>query len=177
MKSNEYETLRGTVESAAKRFLPKVSSFMELEDLEQEGWIAATVAMTRFDVTKGVQLTTYVYGAIDMAFKALLKKTNKRRGEVSFDEPVNGGSESSNDEEASTLHDTMGVEARHEIDIENEEKVNALKARFPKHVMDVIYLRLEGLSYEEISTRLKVSVDAAKKSFSRVCNEMKEVAA
>lgn len=175
MKSNEYETLRGTVESAAKRFLPKVSSFMELEDLEQEGWMAATVALTRFDESKGVQLTTYVYGAIDMAFKALLKKTNKRRGEVSFDEPLNDGD--GEDGEPTTLHDTMGVDARQEIDIENEEKVNALKARFPQHVMDVIYLRLEGLSYEDIAEKLKVSKDAAKKAFSRVCNEMKEVAA
>lgn len=171
MKSNEYKALRGTVESAAKRFLPKVSSFMDLEDLEQEGWIAATVAMTRFDETKGVQLTTYVYGAIDMAFKALLKKTNKRRGEVSFDEPLNDGDE--NSDEPTSLHDKMGVDARQEIDIENDDKVKALKARFPKQVMDVIYLRLEGLSYEEIAEKLKTTVGAAKMAYSRVCNEMK----
>ena len=67
----------------------------------------------------------------------------------------------------------MGVDARQEIDIENDDKVKALKARFPKQVMDVIYLRLEGLSYEEIAEKLKTTVGAAKMAYSRVCNEMK----
>ena len=178
MTNDEFKALKSTVEPLALSAFKRLGNFMELADIKQEAWIAATVAVARFKERPegAASMKTFVHAAVEMALLALGKKTRRRRSEVSFDAPLNENDDEYS-EEPNTLYDLLGDDARQEIEFENEEKCLDLKKRFPKNVMDVIYLRLEGLSYEEIAESLKITVGAAKMVLTRVRKEVQEEAA
>jgi len=67
----------------------KYSHSMDVDDLISIGSIGLVKGISTFEVKKGTQLATYLARCIENEILMHLRKTNKTRAEVSFDEPLN----------------------------------------------------------------------------------------
>ena len=67
----------------------KYSSEEELEDLISIGTIGLIKAVNTFDPVKRIKLATYASRCIENEILMYLRRNNKTRSEVSFDEPLN----------------------------------------------------------------------------------------
>lgn len=62
---------------------------IDIEDLVSIGTIGLIKAVNTFDVSKNIKLATYASRCIENEILMYLRKNNKKRSEVSFDEPLN----------------------------------------------------------------------------------------
>ncbi|MFW6035133.1 MAG: RNA polymerase sporulation sigma factor SigE [Halothermotrichaceae bacterium] len=62
---------------------------IDIEDLVSIGTIGLIKAVRTFDVTKKIKLATYASRCIENEILMYLRKNNKKRSEVSFDDPLN----------------------------------------------------------------------------------------
>ncbi|WP_282706890.1 RNA polymerase sporulation sigma factor SigE [Natroniella acetigena] len=62
---------------------------IDIEDLVSIGTIGLIKAVNTFDVTKNIKLATYASRCIENEILMYLRKNNKKRSEISFDEPLN----------------------------------------------------------------------------------------
>lgn len=62
---------------------------IDIEDLVSIGTIGLIKAVNTFDVTKNIKLATYASRCIENEILMYLRRNNKKRTEVSFDEPLN----------------------------------------------------------------------------------------
>ena len=62
---------------------------IDIEDLISIGTIGLIKAVKTFDVTKNIKLATYASRCIENEILMYLRKNNKKRSEISFDDPLN----------------------------------------------------------------------------------------
>lgn len=62
---------------------------IDIEDLVSIGTIGLIKAVNTFDVSKNIKLATYASRCIENEILMYLRRNNKKRTEVSFDEPLN----------------------------------------------------------------------------------------
>ena len=62
---------------------------IDIEDLVSIGTIGLIKAVNTFDVSKNIKLATYASRCIENEILMYLRRNNKKRSEVSFDEPLN----------------------------------------------------------------------------------------
>ena len=62
---------------------------MNIEDLISIGTIGLIKAVNTFNASKNIKLATYASSCIENEILMVLRKTASRRGELSFDEPLN----------------------------------------------------------------------------------------
>ncbi|WP_089748654.1 MULTISPECIES: RNA polymerase sporulation sigma factor SigE [unclassified Candidatus Frackibacter] len=62
---------------------------IDIEDLVSIGTIGLIKAVNTFDVSKKIKLATYASRCIENEILMYLRRNNKKRSEVSFDEPLN----------------------------------------------------------------------------------------
>ncbi len=62
---------------------------IDIDDLVSIGTIGLIKAVNTFDVSKNIKLATYASRCIENEILMYLRKNNKKRSEVSFDEPLN----------------------------------------------------------------------------------------
>ena len=62
---------------------------IDIEDLVSIGTIGLIKAVNTFDVSKNIKLATYASRCIENEILMYLRKNNKKRSEISFDEPLN----------------------------------------------------------------------------------------
>ncbi|MGM0501650.1 MAG: RNA polymerase sporulation sigma factor SigE [Bacillota bacterium] len=62
---------------------------IDIEDLVSIGTIGLIKAVNTFDVSKKIKLATYASRCIENEILMYLRKNNKKRSELSFDEPLN----------------------------------------------------------------------------------------
>ncbi len=62
---------------------------VDIEDLVSIGTIGLIKAVRTFDVSKNIKLATYASRCIENEILMYLRKNNKKRSEISFDDPLN----------------------------------------------------------------------------------------
>lgn len=70
----------------AKKF---TNTGIDIEDLISIGTIGLIKAVKTFDVSKNIKLATYASRCIENEILMYLRKNNKKRSEISFDDPLN----------------------------------------------------------------------------------------
>ena len=70
----------------AKKF---TNTGIDIEDLISIGTIGLIKAVKTFDVNKNIKLATYASRCIENEILMYLRKNNKKRSEISFDDPLN----------------------------------------------------------------------------------------
>ena len=65
------------------------STNIELDDLISIGTIGLIKGINSFNSSKGVRLATYVSRCVDNEILMYLRRSNKTKGEISIDEPLN----------------------------------------------------------------------------------------
>lgn len=170
MTNEQYEELKVVVKTVALAYFSRVAAFMTLDDLVSEGWVAALEAVAKNKSDSGTSLVTFVYPAIHWRLTNIAKRQRFRRNEVSLDAPLNDGEDESG--EPNTLHDVIGAPPDQDESVILAEFRNELMRRFPKRTVDIIYMRVKGVPYAEISDALGVSEEAARKTFSRVYSDI-----
>ncbi len=182
MNGEQYETLKGVVAAAAVLYFPRVRDFAEIEDLEQEAWVAVIEAINldkkRREEGKEAtaSLLTFAYPKIHWALKDYCKKLKSQRCLVSMDEEF-GADEGEYSDAPRTLHDLIGCAPTQEDGLMLNDVRKEIERKFPKQTAEIILLRAQGYSYDEIGKLLELTPKAAQVAFSRAYNSAKRKAA
>ena len=129
---------------------------INIEDLISIGTIGLIKAIGTYRTDKNIKLATYASRCIENEILMYLRKNASRRGEVSFDEPLN----TDWDGNELLLSDILGTDAdlvSRDLDssIEKEMLYNAIKALNPRE-KDIVRLRY-GLGQEKEHTQKEVA--------------------
>ena len=129
---------------------------ISIEDLISIGAIGLIKAVNSFDPEKNIKLATYASRCIENEILMVLRKTNRLKLEVSFDEPLN----TDWDGNELLLSDILGTEAdvvSRDLDdsVEKQLLYDAIHALTPreKHIVDLRY----GLGSETEHTQKEVA--------------------
>ena len=123
----------------AKRF---ESSGTGLEDLISIGAIGLIKAINTFDAGKNIKLATYASRCIENEILMVLRKTNRLKAEVSFDEPLN----TDWDGNELLLSDTLGTEP----DLVSKDLDADIERQMLHHAIDALSTKeqkIVGLRY------------------------------
>ena len=129
---------------------------ISIEDLISIGAIGLIKAVNSFDPDKNIKLATYASRCIENEILMVLRKTNRLKLEVSFDEPLN----TDWDGNELLLSDILGTEAdlvSRDLDTSVEKQMlhTAIHALSPRerHIVDLRY----GLTDEKEHTQKEVA--------------------
>ena len=129
---------------------------ISIEDLISIGAIGLIKAVNSFDPDKNIKLATYASRCIENEILMVLRKTNRLKLEVSFDEPLN----TDWDGNELLLSDILGTEAdlvSRDLDASVEKQMlhTAIHALSPRerHIVDLRY----GLTDEKEHTQKEVA--------------------
>lgn len=129
---------------------------ISIEDLISIGTIGLIKAVNSFNPEKNIKLATYASRCIENEILMVLRKTNRLKLEVSFDEPLN----TDWDGNELLLSDILGTEAdlvSRDLDASVEKQMlhTAIHALSPreKHIVDLRY----GLGSEKEHTQKEVA--------------------
>ena len=130
------------METLIKRFGPLVTRQSrslyiigaDEEDLIQEGMIGLIKAVNTFKSNKNIKLATYASRCIENEILMYLRKNNKKKAEVSFDEPLN----TDLDGNELLLSDVLGTE--------NDEIYKIIEEEIDKNLL---FMALDKLSDRE----------------------------
>ena len=127
-----------------------------IEDLISIGTIGLIKAVNTFDPDKKIKLATYASRCIENEILMCLRRTNKTRGEISFDEPLNvdwDGNELLLSDVLGTDNDIVTRELEDELEMDLLKiAVNNLSQR-EKLIMDLRF----GLGGKEEKTQKEVA--------------------
>ena len=155
------ETARATLIERNLRLVVYIARKFEntgisIEDLISIGAIGLIKAVNSFDPEKNIKLATYASRCIENEILMVLRKTNRLKLEVSFDEPLN----TDWDGNELLLSDILGTEpdvVSRDLDDSVEKQLlhDAIHALTPreKHIVDLRY----GLGSETEHTQKKVA--------------------
>ncbi|MCI5662336.1 MAG: RNA polymerase sporulation sigma factor SigE [Clostridia bacterium] len=155
------ETARATLIERNLRLVVYIARKFEntgisIEDLISIGAIGLIKAVNSFDPEKNIKLATYASRCIENEILMVLRKTNRLKLEVSFDEPLN----TDWDGNELLLSDILGTEAdvvSRDLDDSVEKQLlhDAIHALTPreKHIVDLRY----GLGSETEHTQKEVA--------------------
>ncbi len=141
MNSKEIEsTIKGVVRSIAQKY-PNV----DWEDMEAQAWLIVTESVPKYDRTRGVSLSTYLYGAIWYGLQDYLRRNvlqeenlNGLRDHIDYQEEVVGTKDYTSAAEASLVLKKMLEES----------------SGVPRRVLE---LMLQGSTQSEVARELGVS--------------------
>ena len=129
---------------------------VDLEDLISIGTIGLMKAINTFNAGKNIKLATYASRCIENEILMFLRKTNKLKGEVSIDEPLNqdgDGNELLLSDILGTEPDTVSKELEEEVDKKllriSMEKLNPRE----KNIMELRF----GFNRQEEKTQKEVA--------------------
>ena len=127
-----------------------------IEDLVSIGTIGLMKAINTFNTNKNIKLATYASRCIENEILMFLRKTNKLKGEVSIDEPLNqdgDGNELLLSDILGTEPDTVSKELEEEVDKKllriSMEKLNPRE----KNIMELRF----GFNRQEEKTQKEVA--------------------
>ena len=155
------ETARATLIERNLRLVVYIARMFEntgisIEDLISIGAIGLIKAVNSFDPEKNIKLATYASRCIENEILMVLRKTNRLKLEVSFDEPLN----TDWDGNELLLSDILGTEpdvVSRDLDDSVEKQLlhDAIHALTPreKHIVDLRY----GLGSETEHTQKEVA--------------------
>ena len=127
-------------------------STSEMEDLISIGTIGLIKAVNTFKREKGIKLVTYASRCIENEILMHLRKKNRRKVEVSFDEPLNvdyDGNELLLSDIIGTEHDIVSKEIN-----KKEEKKQLLKALDSLKNRERMIMKMRyGIGYEELTQK------------------------
>jgi RNA polymerase sigma-70 factor (ECF subfamily) len=130
----------------------------EAEDLTQEVFIRAFVAMRRFRGTATFQTWLYKI-ATNMALDALRRRRRAGPPAVSLDAPIETDESSLQRELADTSGDPHETAAARELQHEVQQGISALSEKLR---VVIVLFDIQGLSYEEIAEVLGVPLGTVK---------------
>ena len=145
------------------------NSFIEPEDLMQEGMIGLLAAIKSYDESKKISFLSYAYTCVGNSIQTALRKVNRKKdfpknSLVPFEKEFVDGKANSLSAEDSFLA---------------EESVSMLLQRLDKSLSkmenSVLRLFLVGCSYNEIAQRLNKSPKAIDNALQRIRKKLKEV--
>lgn len=123
-----------------------------MEDLISIGTIGLIKAVNTFKREKGIKLVTYASRCIENEILMHLRKKNRRKVEVSFDEPLNvdyDGNELLLSDIIGTEHDIVSKEIN-----KKEEKKQLLKALDSLKNRERMIMKMRyGIGYEELTQK------------------------
>ena len=130
---------------------------VDIEDLVSIGTIGLIKAVRTFDVNKNIKLATYASRCIENEILMYLRKNNRKKAELSFDDPLNidwDGNELK-------LSDIMGTDAdiiykNIELEIDRELLKTAMKA-LTKRERTILILRFGLLKSGNTKTQKDVA--------------------
>ena len=124
-----------------------------LEDLISIGTIGLVKAVNTFDYSKNIKLATYASRCIENEILMYLRKNNKTRHEISFDEPLNVDY----DGNELLLSDIVGTESQIVQDeiVKNQQKELFYKSfnKLNSREKEILCLRYGLLGYEELTQK------------------------
>ena len=129
---------------------------ISIEDLISIGTIGLIKAVSSFDPDKNIKLATFASRCIENEILMVLRKTNRLRSEVSFDEPLNTDC----DGNELLLSDIMGTEPDLvsqdlDADIEKQMLRHAIDGLSPRE-KTIVGLRY-GLGADKVHTQKEVA--------------------
>jgi RNA polymerase sigma factor (sigma-70 family) len=162
MTKTQVEQLTAVVEAIALLYR---TSGVCLEDLKQEGWLAAIESYNRwYKEDQGASITTFLRPRIHWAIQKFVRAQKYPAGSVSFDAPV---AVSGDSDRPANLHESIGVPGAQESEQELKERLETLREKYPTKTVDLLILRAQGFSFREISAELKLSEESARQIYSR----------
>lgn len=129
---------------------------VNIEDLVSIGTIGLIKAVNTFDPEKKIKLATYASRCIENEILMFLRRNNKIRGEVSFDEPLNidwDGNELLLSDVLGTENDTIYKDIEHQVDRKLLQKALAKLSDRERKIMEMRF----GLRGEEEKTQKDVA--------------------
>ncbi len=154
-----FKTFKGLARKLARQY--KVSG-LELEDLEQEAYLAVLTAVPLWTPEESTSLKNFVCNKIRDALK-LFRLKNVRKNHVSLDEPVGNddeGEEMTRHDVIGSFEDPVGLIAAKRVHASESIQKTPLAA-------EVLRLRSGGLTFEEIGQRLGKSLNTVKSTWRR----------
>ena len=129
-----------------------------VEDLVSVGTIGLIKAVNTFNLDKNIKLATYASRCIENEILMCLRKNNKKKSEVSFDEPLNVDL----DGNELLLSDVLGTD--------NDEIYKIIEEEIDKNLL---FMALDKLSYREkqiMELRFGLSTKGKEKTQKEVAN-------
>ena len=152
---------------------------ISIEDLISIGAIGLIKAVNSFDPDKNIKLATYASRCIENEILMVLRKTNRLKLEVSFDEPLN----TDWDGNELLLSDILGTDGdtvlRALEDSVDHELLRAALARLPERDREIVALRfgLGGIpaqTQKEVAERLGISQSYISRLEKRILERLRE---
>ena len=131
---------------------------IDMEDLISIGTIGLIKAVNTFNLDKNIKLATYASRCIENEILMCLRKNNKKKSEVSFDEPLNVDL----DGNELLLSDVLGTD--------NDEIYKIIEEEIDKNLL---FMALDKLSYREkqiMELRFGLSTKGKEKTQKEVAN-------
>ena len=151
-----------------------------IDDLVSIGSIGLIKAVNTFDVTKRIKLATYASRCIENEILMLLRRNNKRRYEISLDEPLNvdwdGNELLLSDVLVGTEGDLVYKNLENEVDLKLLEKaLTSLKLR-ERIIIELRYgiNRVNCATQKEVADQLGISQSYVSRLEKRIIKRLKQ---
>lgn len=152
---------------------------IDIEDLVSIGTIGLIKAVNTFDVSKNIKLATYASRCIENEILMYLRRNNKKRSEVSFDEPLNidwDGNELKLSDVLGTESDLIYKYIEEEVDKELlAEAMERLSEREKKILILRFGLKTKGdtMTQKEVAEMLGISQSYISRLEKRIIKKLK----
>ena len=152
---------------------------VELEDLISKGTIGLMKAINTFNISKNIKLATYASRCIENEILMYLRRSNRIKGEISIDEPLN----QDGDGNELLLSDILGTEPDiTSRGIEDEVDKVLLKASIEKlsnrekNIMELRFGFISGTekTQKEVADMLGISQSYISRLEKKIMNKMKK---
>ena len=182
--ANGDESVRQTLVERNLRLVVYIAKKFEntgvgLEDLISIGTIGLMKAINTFNTDKNIKLATYASRCIENEILMFLRRSNKIKGEISIDEPLNKDS----DGNELLLSDILGTEAdityrklEDEVDMQLlKEAIKKLNDR-EKNIMEMRFGFISGKerTQKEVADELGISQSYISRLEKKIINKMKK---
>lgn len=174
-----YNKYKSKIEITAKKYYSIVKSCgIELNDLIQEGMMGLTEAIKNYKDKKDVQFSTFANICIDRKILGFVRKNTNLKNKLlnnslSIDTTLNSNGKPL----LELLKDDNNINPE-DISIYNEKYDEILKKAnniLTKQEMDVFMLRLNGFTYQEISSLLNITKKSAERTMARVKLKLQKI--
>lgn len=173
-----YEKYKVVIELKAKKYLKYGKKLgLDYSDLFQEGMLGLSEAIKSFNDNKNAQFKTFANLCIERQIFSLLKKASRKKhallnDSISLDEKIN--------EDDNTLLDVIfekGTDPKELI--EYKDNKNELFNKIEKDLTDlekeVLYLKMNGFDYKEISQLLNKSYKSIDSAIQRIRVKVRKI--
>ena len=182
--ANGDETIRKLLVERNLRLVVYIAKKFEntgtgIEDLISIGTIGLMKAINTYDVNKNIKLATYASRCIENEILMYLRRTNKIKGEISIDEPLNqdgDGNELLLSDILGTDTDSISRELEDEVDKKLlKAAIGKLNSR-EKNIMELRFGFITGKekTQKEVADMLGISQSYISRLEKKIINKMKK---